>query len=263
MTDINKVDTSPEKDDNGENIPEDNHSQHTFKSDDSTVDLDTHSFPSKVTLFQLVDSLLKSPSILIKQIQAERTQYVFRNALILLILSHFIYGIIIGTFSGNTQWIAAPIKVTTGMLLSLFLCYPSLYIFACLSGTKITPTQALTLITTGISLTGILLMGFVPVAFIFTNSIQSLTFMGLIHLFVWAISIYFGLKHILYGLSILGMNKIGLIQLWAIIFIITTLQMTTTLRPILGESDTIITTEKRFFLIHWGEEIKNDQKRSD
>jgi hypothetical protein len=31
--------------------------------------------------------------------------------------------------------------------------------------------------------------------------------------------------------------------------------MSTTLRPIIGRSDTFFTTEKRFFLQHWGEEM--------
>jgi hypothetical protein len=32
-----------------------------------------------------------------------------------------------------------------------------------------------------------------------------------------------------------------------------TLQMTTSLRPILGRSETLLTQEKKFFLQHWGD----------
>ncbi|MEZ5305226.1 MAG: hypothetical protein R3F11_31975 [Verrucomicrobiales bacterium] len=39
------------------------------------------------------------------------------------------------------------------------------------------------------------------------------------------------------------------------LFALVTIQMTTTLRPILGKSDRFLTTEKKFFLVHWGEQI--------
>jgi hypothetical protein len=38
---------------------------------------------------------------------------------------------------------------------------------------------------------------------------------------------------------------------WSIIFVLVALQMTTALRPILGTSETLLPTEKKFFLRHW------------
>lgn len=42
---------------------------------------------------------------------------------------------------------------------------------------------------------------------------------------------------------------------WATIFLLVGLQLTTTLRPILGRSDRLFTPEKRFFLEHWGDNL--------
>jgi hypothetical protein len=40
-----------------------------------------------------------------------------------------------------------------------------------------------------------------------------------------------------------------------LIFLLVGLQMTTSLRPILGRSDTLLTQEKKFFLQHWAETV--------
>jgi hypothetical protein len=41
------------------------------------------------------------------------------------------------------------------------------------------------------------------------------------------------------------------IRVWMFMFMIVTLQMSTSLRPILGKSDTILPTERKFFPEHW------------
>jgi hypothetical protein len=38
---------------------------------------------------------------------------------------------------------------------------------------------------------------------------------------------------------------------WIIIFLLTSLQMMTALRPIIGKSDTFLPAEKKFFISHW------------
>jgi len=38
--------------------------------------------------------------------------------------------------------------------------------------------------------------------------------------------------------------------------------MTTALRPIVGTADTLLPEEKKFFLSHWGDSIKQSESRS-
>ncbi|RKZ80236.1 MAG: hypothetical protein DRR19_23925 [Candidatus Parabeggiatoa sp. nov. 1] len=219
-----------------------------------------YQLPESASTMQLVDALLKAPESVIAQVKAGQ----FRNKLLMLlaisIICHAIYGLIVGSFSGNAQWLAAPLKIVIGATLSALLCYPSLYIFACLSGAKINPSQIFSLLMGGIALTSILLLGFVPVAFIFTFSIQTVFFMGMVHLLVWFISIYFGLRYIALGLVSLEGKKSDLFTIWNVILLLTMLQMTTTLRPILGESDTLLTGEKRFFVVHWYYTLQPESK---
>jgi hypothetical protein len=208
--------------------------------------------PESPSTMQIVDALLKSPESVVNQIKSGHFKKTFFILLWLFVLCHAIYGLIVGSFSGDVQWFAAPIKIVGGVTLSALLCYPSLYIFGCLSGANITPSQALSLLFGGLTLTSILLLGFAPVAFIFTFSIKTVSFMGIVHLLIAAISIYFGLRYIVMGLTRMESRQDSkIITTWCVILILTMLQMTTTLRPIIGESDVLLTHEKRFFVEHW------------
>jgi len=223
---------------------------------------ESYHLPESATTMQIVDALLKSPESVVKQIKSGQVKKTLFILLGIFVLCHAIYGLIVGSFSGDVQWFAAPIKIVGGAALSALLCYPSLYIFGCLSGANITPSQALSVLVGGLTLTSILLLGFAPVAFIFTFSIKTVAFMSVIHTLIWAISIYFGLRYIVMGLTQMDSRKdsSNIITTWCVILILTLLQMTTTLRPIIGESDTLLNHEKRFFVEHWLDVLNNKTK---
>ncbi|RKZ41994.1 MAG: hypothetical protein DRQ49_03315 [Gammaproteobacteria bacterium] len=236
------------------------HTSSNFLKDDGTKE--SYHLPESATPMQIVDALLKSPESVVKQIKSGQVKKTLFILLGIFFLCHAIYGLIVGSFSGNVQWFAAPIKIVGGAALSALLCYPSLYIFGCLSGANITPSQTLSVLFGGLTLTSILLVGFAPVAFIFTFSIKTVAFMGFIHISIWAISIFFGLRYIVMGLTQMDSRKDSyIIKVWCTILILTMLQMTTTLRPIIGVSDTLLTPEKSFFVEHWLDVLNNKRNR--
>ncbi|WP_417911837.1 hypothetical protein [Candidatus Electronema sp. TJ] len=213
--------------------------------------------PAQATIMQLVDALLKTPQTLYNHVR--RNDLSAHLVRLLLIFSFCLlgYGLIVGSFSGQTQWFAAPVKIFLGTCFSALLCFPSLYILAALSGADLRPGQLFGLLSSALALFGILLSGFAPVAFIFTFSIKTLSFMGFIHLLVWSISLYFGLRYIAAGLAALGSSNTAMMKIWAAIFLLTLLQMSTTMRPIIGTSDRFLTAEKKFFLNHWADSLGN------
>ena len=77
--------------------------------------------------------------------------------------------------------------------------------------------------------------------------------MGALHLILWVIAIGFGLRLIGAMGRLLAGATGGQMKLWNLIFILVCLQMTTTLRPIIGTSDRFLPGEKKFFLTHWFE----------
>ena len=104
-----------------------------------------------------------------------------------------------------------------------------------------------------ICLTSLLLVGFAPVVWIFSQSTESVVFMGFLNLIIWVIAAWFGLSLVNRAAKALGATETGHLKVWMFIFILVTFQMMTSLRPIIGTSDQILTSEKKFFLEHWAE----------
>jgi hypothetical protein len=113
-----------------------------------------------------------------------------------------------------------------------------------------------------LALTTILLIGFAPVAWVFSQSTSSVVTMGFLHLAFWGLATIFGWRFLRHGFAHLSAKSNGALHLWMLIFILVCLQMTTALRPILGTSDTLLPKEKKFFAAHWSDVMKESSKAS-
>ena len=172
------------------------------------------------------------------------------------IVCSLIYGVVVGTFSGGAQLWAAPAKIAAGLMISALICLPSLYIFTCLSGSQARLVEVFGLLAGLLMLMTILLIGFAPVAWIFSQSTESLAWMGTLHLVFWFIATIFGLRFLETGFSHSNARSHAGFHTWVVIFLLVAVQMTTALRPILGTADTFLPTEKQFFVSHWGDCLK-------
>ncbi len=99
--------------------------------------------------------------------------------------------------------------------------------------------------------TVILLIGFAPVAWIFSQSTTSVVGMGILHLLFWIVAVLFGARFLGRSFNRLGIRSEAGINVWLLIFVLVMLQMTTALRPMLGRADHFLPTDKKFFLSHW------------
>jgi hypothetical protein len=79
--------------------------------------------------------------------------------------------------------------------------------------------------------------------------------MGTLHLLFWLVATIFGLRFLARGFSQLKAGPSGMLVLWAAIFLLVALQMTTALRPIVGRADRFFPTTKQFFLSHWADNL--------
>lgn len=163
------------------------------------------------------------------------------------------YGVVVGSFSGGTQLWAAPLKITGGALATAAICLPSFYVLACLGGAnetlKLGPLAGLLLAT--VALNAIVLVSFAPIAWVFSQSTDSAAFISCLHLVLWSVGFCFGMRLVFLGARFFGVNARAYLVLWVIIVTLVSLQMMTTLRPIVGHSDRLISAEKKFFLQHW------------
>ena len=175
------------------------------------------------------------------------------------VVSATVYGVIVGTFSGGTQLWAAPVKIAAGLLVSALICLPSLFIFACLGGSTARVGEVFGILAGKLALTTILLIGFAPVAWVFSQSTESVVAMGLLHLLFWGIAAIFGLRFMHNAFAHLVKSGAG-IKVWTIIYLLVALQMTTALRPLLGTAGTLLPVEKKFFLAHWFDTLEQAGK---
>ena len=169
------------------------------------------------------------------------------------LLGLVVYGVVVGGFSGGTQLWVAPLKIAGGALLTAAICLPSLYVLSCLGGAhdtlKLGPLAGLLLAT--IALNAILLVSFAPIAWVFSQSTDSIAFISCLHLGLWCVGYYFGLRLVLIGARFYGVIDRGYLLLWIAIVTLVSLQMMTTLRPIVGRSERLLPVEKKFFMNHW------------
>lgn len=208
-------------------------------------------------VFSAIEAVLRHPRRLLFQMRQPGAGKLIAAMIFASLICGLIYGVVVGTFSGGPQLWAAPVKIVMGLMISAAICLPSLYIFACLSGSQARLAEVCGLLAGLLLLMTILLIGFAPVAWIFSESTESLAWMGTLHLIFWLVATLFGLRLMKAGFAHASARSQAGINVWIVIFLLVALQMTTALRPILGKSDTFFPTEKQFFLAHWGDCLKS------
>ena len=122
----------------------------------------------------VVEALLKFPGRIIHELQNNWRVAPPLWLLSLALLGTLVYGVVVGSFSGGTQLWIAPAKIAMGTILSILICLPSLYIFTCLSGIDAQLRTVTGVLFAAVSLGALLLIGFAPIAWIFSQSTDPL-----------------------------------------------------------------------------------------
>ncbi|MBM3877120.1 MAG: hypothetical protein FJ386_10415 [Verrucomicrobia bacterium] len=203
-------------------------------------------------LFAAVEAILRQPRRVMFQVTREGSRPLIAGLLLIAVLSVAVYGLVAGTFSGGAQLWAAPIKLAAGLVLTALICLPSLYIFACLSGSQARLMEVIGLVAGMLALMTMLLIGFAPVAWVFSQSTESVGAMGALHLIFLLVALCFGVRFLCSSFERHSPeSESGPIGVWVVIFLLVALQMTTALRPIVGTAETFLPAEKKFFASHW------------
>ena len=208
--------------------------------------------PEKPDMKSLFEALLRRPHALVARL-ADGNHGATGKFVGMAIMSFLLFGFVLGCFAKHEQLWAAPAKITVGLMFSGVICFPSLYIFSTLAGARVSIPQLAACLAGALALAGLLLLGFAPAVWIFAESTDSFGFMGSLAVGAWLIAVVFALRFLKSVIFATGGTQKGPLMIWSGVFLLVTLQMTTSLRPILGRSETLLTQEKKFFLQHWGE----------
>ena len=198
-----------------------------------------------------IESILRQPRRVMFQLREPGASKVITALGLIAVVCSLIYGVIVGSFSGHEQWWTAPLKACAGLLISAVICLPSLYIFSSLSGSHARLKEIVGLVAGLLALMTVLLIGFAPVAWLFSQSTDSVMWMGFLHLLFCFIATAFGLRFMNAGFAQSQAKSNAGFNTWVIIFLLVLLQMTAALRPLLGRAPTFLPVEKKFFLSHW------------
>lgn len=212
------------------------------------------SLPENIGIRELFEALLRRPSELARHNFIEGRSALTAFGMIA-VVSLLVFGFVLGTFAYGAQLWAAPVKLGGGMLFAALICFPSLYIFSSLAGSRASAAKMGGLLAGMLALAGLLLLGFAPALWIFAQGTSSFGFMGFLAIAAWLVALAFGYKFLRTALRDTGATQSAPLIIWVSIFLLVTLQLSTSLRPILGRSDDFLTTEKKFFLQHWGETL--------
>ncbi len=200
-----------------------------------------------------LEAVLRRPGSIIHHLEKSSPGPIILLLILCSASSLLVFGFVVGTFSmGQNLWVS-PLKIIGGLFFASILCLPSLYIFSYLSDLEFRPATIAGVLATVVCLASLLLVGFAPVVWIFSQSTESVAFVGGLNLVVWIIAVWFGLGILSKSALALGGTRVGHLRVWMTIFLLVTFQMTTTLRPIVDEQDLLFNPEKKFFLAHWFE----------
>ncbi len=235
-------------------LPDSNKAQHTNykKKKDAPVEL----IKEPITLAVLIQQLLRSPLNVVHSLHRD-AKVPWAPLLLFTIAAYALFGLILGMFSAGDQLWAAPVKVAGGILFASLICLPSLFIFTSLCRVETKFRVVIGVLICSICITALLLLGFIPILWLFSTTSSSIGFFGFLALATWIICLCIGLSFIRKSVKHLGATSTGPLELWFIIFGLVTLQMPTTLRPIIGKSEEsfINFDEKKFFLYHWAQSL--------
>ena len=208
--------------------------------------------PNEPGIRDLFEALLRRPAQLARHKVCGESSTLFRFGLIA-VLSILVFGFVLGTFAYGDQLWAAPLKLGGGLLFAGLICFPSLYIFSSLAGSRASAARMGGLLGGTLALAGLLLLGFAPALWIFAQGTASFGFMGFLAITSWLVALSFAYRFLRTALRETGATQSAPLLIWVSIFLLVTLQLSTSLRPILGTSDKLLTTEKKFFLQHWSD----------
>ena len=208
-----------------------------------------------------IEAILRQPRRVMYQLRQPGAGALILYFALTAIFCALVYGVVVGTFSMKEQLWIAPVKIAGGLMFTTLICLPSLYIFTCLSGSRARLSEVFGFVMGMLMLTTILLVGFAPVAWLFSESTNSVNWMGALHLLFFIIATIFGLRFLTAAFSHSQARSNAGFATWVVIFLLVALQMTTALRPIVGRSTTFFPTEKKFFLSYWADCLNPNAER--
>ncbi len=180
-----------------------------------------------LNLLIAIEAILRQPRRVMLQLRQPGAGRLVGILLFGVLVCSLVYGAVVGSFSMGTQLWAAPVKISAGLLITAVICLPSLYIFACISGSRAGFQEICGLVAGLLMLmTSFAWSASAPIAWLFSQSTGSVAWMGALHLAFWLIATCFGVRFLAHGFShSQARSRAGLVT-WVVILVLASLSKT-------------------------------------
>lgn len=154
----------------------------------------------------------------------------------------FLYGVVMGCYSGPLQALTAGVKVPVMFLLSLLICFPAFFVLQFILGSKMRLLHMTAIILSGFVLTSAIMVSFTPIVMLFVLTGGNYYFLQLLHVAIFALSGIFGMKTVLDALKFSCEQKnvyprtgVVVFRFWVVILAFVGIQLAWNLQPFLAE----------------------------
>lgn len=187
---------------------------------------------------------LQNPESYFERISDESKKFkIILNQILLLAIFTFVYGLIMGSYQGLLQAASAAVKLFSLYILVIIICFPAFFIIQYILGSTLKLGQMLVIILSGFVLMSAIMVSFIPIIVFFLLTGGNYYFLQLLHIAVFLLSGFFGMKTIHDALQFSCEKKkvyprtgVVVFRFWIIILAFVGIQLAWNLRPFLGDA---------------------------
>ena len=193
--------------------------------------------------FSVLIDLLRDRSAFLEEIRSGVKLSSKTTALLICSSLFFaLYGAIIGSFNGWAQALSSAVKLPSLYLITLIICFPTLYFFNILFGSRKTAGQHFVILLTAAAVISVLLFSFAPITLFFLITTYNYQFFKLLNVAILAITGIIGVKFLYQGMQLLSKEdeeglktRMSILRFWLILYAFVGTQLAWTLRPFFGK----------------------------
>jgi hypothetical protein len=154
----------------------------------------------------------------------------------------FLYGLVMGAYSGVLQAIVSGAKLAVLFTLALVICFPAFFIVQYILGSRLKLHQMVSILLSGFVLMAAIMLSFIPIVVIFLLTGGNYYFLHLLHVAIMVFAGIFGMSTIVRALEFSCEKKdvypktgVVVFRFWVVILAFVGIQLAWNFRPFLGE----------------------------
>jgi len=187
-----------------------------------------------------VFKIFQNTELYFEERNKDQSRRLILNQVLIISISTFLYGIVMGSYYSFLQSIVAGFKVTFLFYSAILICFPSFYVIQQVLGSKMTLRQMVFIILSGFVLTSAIAISFAPIVILFQVTGGNYHFLQLLHVVIFIFSGIFGMKLMVDALKFACEKKeiyphigVNVFRIWIIILAFVGIQIAWNLRPFL------------------------------